>query len=221
MPLVQHVVEQARRCALLSEVVVAADDQAIADALAPYGTRVILTDPACPSGTDRVAEAARQLEADLVVNVQGDEPEIDPASLGTLVRTLAYSDAPMATLATKYPSQAEPADPNLVKLALSRTGHALYFSRLPIPFDRGSQGRPPEHPLLLHVGVYAYRHDFLATLASLSPTPLEQAEKLEQLRVLEHDYRIAVAVVEHTSHGIDTPAQYAAFVQRHLASRPL
>ncbi|MEL7239069.1 MAG: 3-deoxy-manno-octulosonate cytidylyltransferase, partial [Planctomycetota bacterium] len=198
----------------------AADDQRIADALEPFGTRVLLTDPAHPSGTDRVAEAAKSLDADLIVNVQGDEPEIDPAALAVLVETLANSDAPMATLATNYPTGASEADPNLVKLARSMRGRALYFSRSPIPFDRGGHGRPPEHPLLLHVGVYAYRRRFLAELATLSPTPLEQTEKLEQLRVLEHGHSIAVAVVDHRSHGIDTPQQYAEFVRRHQSRTP-
>ena len=230
-PLVQHVVDQVRRCRRVTEVVVAADDKRIAEALAPFGTKVVLTDPNHPSGTDRVAEAAQSLEADIVVNVQGDEPEIDAAAIDTLVDTLGSSDAPMATIATDFPQEEDDSNPNLVKVARSLRGHALYFSRCPIPYDRNQSepghGRPVESPLseppidqrgrrglLLHVGVYAYRRPFLMELTQLSPTPLEQLEKLEQLRVLEHGYPIAVAVVRHESHGIDTPEQYAAFVKR-------
>ena len=249
-PLVQHVVDQVRRCGRLTDVVVAADDERIVEALRPFGTRVVLTDPNHPSGTDRVAEAAAGLDADIVVNVQGDEPEIDPAAVDRLVDELGASSAPMATLATEFPSNEDDSNPNLVKVARSLRGLALYFSRSPIPYDRDGiskgQGRPvattqattnssevdvevssnPKPPpaashhrgtppgLLLHVGVYAYRHRFLMELTQLAPTPLEQLEKLEQLRVLEHGHAIAVAVVEHRSHGIDTPQQYAAFVQR-------
>src|SRR5690606_37636890 len=136
-PLVQHVVDRVRQCRLVSEVVVAADDQRIADALVPFGTKVILTSPGHPSGTDRVAEVAGGLPAGIVVNVQGDEPEIEPAAVDALVRLLRdRPSAEMATLATPFPPDADPADPNLVKVVLAPDRRALYFSRSPIPYDR-------------------------------------------------------------------------------------
>jgi len=220
-PLIQHVVERVRDCQTIDRIVVATDDQRIFYAVVGFGGEAVMTGEH-PNGTSRLAEAVQKLGTnhELIVNVQGDEPEVDPAALAVLVETLANSDAPMATLATNYPTGASEADPNLVKLARSMRRRALYFSRSPIPFDRGGHGRPPEHPLLLHVGVYAYRRKFLAELATLSPTPLEQTEKLEQLRVLEHGHSIAVAVVDHRSHGIDTPQQYAEFVRRHQSRTP-
>ena len=210
-PLVQHVVDRVRRCRSIEEVIVAADSQKIADALRPLGTRVVLTDPTHPSGTDRVAEVARDLGVGLIVNVQGDEPEIEPAAVDALVHLMRRTGAEMGTLATFFPAGADAADPNLVKVVLAPDGRALYFSRSPIPFDRDGGGAVKP---MLHVGVYAYRSDFLAKLAAYEPTPLEMTEKLEQLRVLEHGHTIVAAVVESPTHGVDTREQYAAFVKR-------
>ena len=209
-PLVQHVVDRVRLCRSIRDVIVAADSQRVADALRPFGTRVVLTDPNHPSGTDRVAEVARSLDAELIVNVQGDEPEIEPAAVDSLVFLMRRTGADMGTLATFFPADADPADPNLVKVVLAPNGRALYFSRSAIPFDRDGGGTKP----MLHVGVYAYRSAFLATLATYRPTPLEMTEKLEQLRVLEHGHTIVAAVVERPTHGVDTRQQYAAFVER-------
>jgi 3-deoxy-manno-octulosonate cytidylyltransferase (CMP-KDO synthetase) len=214
-PLVQHVVDRVRECRLISEVIVAADDDRIAEALEPFGTRCVMTSPEHPSGTDRVAEVARGLEAPIVINVQGDEPEIEPVTVDTLVGLMRHvRDAPMATLATAFAPGDDPADPNYVKVVLAPDGKALYFSRSLIPFDRDGTGdvRP-----LLHIGLYGYRRDFLLQLASYSPTPLEKSEKLEQLRVLEHGHSIYAAVVSRPSHGIDTPEQYRQFVKRYQA----
>lgn len=214
-PLVQHVVDQVRRCRLVGEVIVAADDVRIADALAPLGTKVVMTSPAHPSGTDRVAEVAASANAELVLNVQGDEPEIDPNHIDALVSMMQLqADAEMGTLATGFPPDLDPADPNLVKVVLRRDGRALYFSRARIPFPRdGIEGSRA----LLHIGLYAYRRDFLLKLAAYRPTPLEMTEKLEQLRALEYGHTIRVEVVSAVSHGIDTPGQYEQFVKRERA----
>lgn len=232
-PLVQHVVDRVRRCRLVDEVIVAADDERIAAALAPFGTKVVLTSRDHPSGTDRVAEVARGLAApdtasatreavapapppEIIVNVQGDEPEIDPGAVDALIELMRRTpSADMATLATPFPQDQDPASPDLVKVVVGRDGRALYFSRSPIPYhrDTNSAGMRP----LLHIGLYGYRRAFLLELAEYAPTPLEETEKLEQLRVLEYGHTIVVAVVDHPTHGIDTAAQYAEFVKRERA----
>lgn len=214
-PLVQHVVERASQATRVSEVIVATDDQRIADALRPFGTRCVMTSPAHQSGTDRIAEVARDLPADIdvVVNVQGDEPEIEPAVIDALADRLANNTDDMATAATPFPAGADVADPNLVKVVTGLDGRALYFSRSPLPFwrDRAGGVSPTYY---LHLGIYAYRREFLLQFASWPPTPLEQTEKLEQLRALEHGRSIYVLRVARATHGIDTPEQYADFVKR-------
>ena len=214
-PLVQHVVERAQQATRVSGVLVATDDERIADALRPFGTRCVMTSPDHQSGTDRIAEVARGLpaDADVIVNVQGDEPEIEPGVIDSLVGRLASGDADMATAATPFPAGADVADPNLVKVVTGLDGRAIYFSRSPVPFwrDRAGGDQPTYY---LHLGVYAYRREFLVQFASWPPTPLEQAEKLEQLRALEHGRSIHVLPVARATHGIDTPEQYADFVKR-------
>ena len=221
--LIQHVYEQVRGARSITEVIVATDDTRIREAVASFGGRVVMTRADHPSGTDRVAEAAESLDADVIVNVQGDEPEIEPESIDRLVALLAdEADVRMGTLACPFAAGADPADPNAVKVVLDGRNRALYFSRALIPYPRDTQGRPdkpsgqPGAPSqwLLHIGIYAYRREFLLRLAKLSPTPLEQREKLEQLRALENGFPIAVAMVERAAVGIDTPKDYAAFVQR-------
>lgn len=226
-PLVQHVVDQVRRCRRIDEVVVATDSAQIAEALEKFDVRVEMTSPDHPSGTDRVAEVAAAwpgaMDESIFLNVQGDEPEMDPAALDRLVE-LMQEDKPggrpeMGTLATPFPGESALSDPNLVKVVLGMDGRALYFSRAPIPLDRdGTKLAKP----LLHLGVYAYRRITLLKIAGLAPTPLEQTERLEQLRVLEHGHTIFVATVsQHNhgiSHGIDTPEQYDAFVERWRSS---
>lgn len=210
-PLVQHVVDQVGECRNVNCVIVATDDQRIADALEAFGTKCVMTSPEHQSGTDRIAEVARDLDDDIIVNVQGDEPEIEPATIDALIDRLLNSTDQMVTAATRWPSGTDPADPNLVKVVVSHAGHAMYFSRAPIPFprDTGSTGR-----YLLHQGVYAYRRDFLLKFASLAQTELEKTEKLEQLRALESGDKISVLITERAVHGIDTPEQYEAFVER-------
>jgi 3-deoxy-manno-octulosonate cytidylyltransferase (CMP-KDO synthetase) len=220
--LIHHVYEQVARARTISEVIVATDDDRIADAVRSFGGHVAMTRADHPSGTDRVAEVARGLDVDIVVNVQGDEPELEPSNIDKLVGLLANApDAPIGTLACPFPADADPTDPNAVKVVLNARGHALYFSRSLIPYPRDAAGRPtvPGH-WLLHLGIYAYRRSFLLDLAKLPPTPLEQREKLEQLRVLENGFALAVGLVEKAAIGIDTPDDYAAFVARLNRAKP-
>ena len=213
-PLVQHVVERARKARRLREVIVAADDQRIVDALRPFETRCVMTSPKHVSGTDRIAEVAAGIADAIIVNVQGDEPEIEPETIDALVDRLEKSDSDMATAATPFAAGADPADPNLVKVVVSLDGKAIYFSRSVIPFQRDSAGdvRPTYY---LHQGIYAYRREFLLQFAAWRPTPLEQIEKLEQLRVLEHGRSIDVIITQRAVHGVDTPEQYQEFVKRY------
>jgi 3-deoxy-manno-octulosonate cytidylyltransferase (CMP-KDO synthetase) len=203
-PLLQHVVERAAQARSLSEVVVATDDPRIADAVRGFGGKVEMTAASHPSGTDRIAEVAQHLECDLVVNIQGDEPLIIPAEIDAAVAPL-LDDAtiPMGTLACPLPL-AQATDPNAVKVVVGVNGFALYFSRAPIPHLRDGHAGGAS-PYLLHIGLYVYRRDVLLKLASLPPTPLEERERLEQLRALEHGIRIRVVTTGHPSIGVDTP----------------
>jgi len=204
-PIIQHVWERAGQAKTAQRVIIATDDERIAAAARGFGAEVFMTRPDHPSGTDRVAEVAAQIEADLIVNVQGDEPLIDPAAIDAAVAPLiADPSVPMGTLCCPIEEVEDLVNPNVVKVVCDREGFALYFSRLPIPFVR-DQGTLTQR--FRHIGLYVYRRDFLLGLAKLPPTPLEQAEKLEQLRVLEHGHRIRVAVVAHASPGVDTPEE--------------
>ena len=222
-PLVQHVVDQVRKCKQIQDVIVAVDDQRIVDALRPFGTRCVMTSASHVSGTDRVAEVAKGLSDQVIVNVQGDEPEIEPQIVDELVERLAdknvrppnFTGEEMATAATPFPQGADPANPNLVKVAMTLDGKAMYFSRSVIPHQRDAATNRPAY--YLHLGIYAYRRDFLLRYTAWGPTPCELAEKLEQLRALEHGAAIGVVKVKRAAHGIDTPEQYADFVRRFLA----
>ncbi len=235
--LIQHTWEQARKARLPERVVIAADDDKIVKAAREFGAECVLTSPKHNSGTDRIAEAVGQSDADIVVNVQGDEPRIDPDHIDYLARLLIdHPDAPMATLAAPFATREQIADPNVVKVVVSslvarpasldagapthnarRTTHdasrAIYFSRSVIPYDRDRAGVGDVGHYLRHIGAYAYRRDFLLKITSLPQTPLEKLEKLEQLRAIENGYTILVGKVERTCEGIDTPEQYAAFVE--------
>ncbi|MHC5023003.1 MAG: 3-deoxy-manno-octulosonate cytidylyltransferase [Planctomycetota bacterium] len=211
--LIQHVHERVVQSRLIEQVIVATDDERIAAAVASFGGDVVMTRSDHPNGTCRIAEAAAALDARVIVNVQGDEPEIEPDLIDLAIRALEdRPDCPVATLASPFAADEDPADPNIVKGVTDRDGAALYFSRALIPHPRvaGGAGAAP----LKHVGMYVYRRAFLLAYPDLSPTPLEQTERLEQLRVLEHGHKIAVAVGDARWHGIDTPAQYDEFVQR-------
>ena len=218
-PLIQHVVENAQRAASLDRVVVATEDQAIIDTVQSFGGEAVLTG-SHPNGTSRLAEALTLIDSDhdLIVNVQGDEPEIDPAVIDALVAGIAADQAaPMATLCSRFATGEDPTNPNIVKLVRDMRGRAMYFSRSLIPHDRdgGGMSAKLQETYWKHPGLYAYRRDFLLNVyPTLSPTPLEEMEKLEQLRVLEHGHAIAVIEANAPEPGIDTPEQYAAFVSR-------
>ncbi len=213
--LVQHVYERACQAQKANHVVVATDDPRIVMAVESFGGHVVRTRRDHASGTDRVAEVAGQLDADLILNLQGDEPIIEPAHLDLLFDLLIqHADADMATLATPLRSLEQWHNPNCVKVVRDAAGQALYFSRSPIPYVR--DGRPDfalrPARFLLHVGLYAYRRPFLLRLAALPPEPLEQLEKLEQLRVLALGHPIQVGVVEQSGFGVDTYEDYQRFV---------
>jgi len=218
-PLIVHVVEAARRARRVDRVIVATDDGRIAEAVRAAGGEAVMTRDDHPSGTDRVAEvAAARPDAGIVVNLQGDEPEVSGRAIDLVVSLLENDpDAPMATLATPIVDPAVFHDPACVKVVCSRAGRALYFSRSPVPHHRDGPGSPLG---LLHLGLYAYRRPFLLDLAKLPPSPLELAERLEQLRVLEAGHPIAVGVTEEPGVGIDTPEDYRRFVGRWRANRP-
>jgi len=212
-PLIQHVVQAVQAARGLSRVVVATDDIRIAQAVERFGGQAVMTGVACRSGTDRLAEAAVKLGLaadDIVINVQGDEPEMPPACVERLIELIKSSDAPMASLAAPL-APADADNPNRVKVVCAIDGRALYFSRAKIPFDRDGQG---DVRRLLHLGTYAYRAWFLRLFAALAPTMAEESEKLEQLRALEHGHKIVLAVVDYDGAGIDTPEDYDAFVAR-------
>jgi 3-deoxy-manno-octulosonate cytidylyltransferase (CMP-KDO synthetase) len=211
-PLVQHVVDQARRCRNVAQVIVAADDRRVVDALQPFETRVVLTDPNHPSGTDRIAEVARTLGDDLIINVQGDEPEIEPETIDALIDRMGKTGNRMGTVITPFAPPRDPNDPNIVKCIVALDGTAIYFSRHPIPFRRDAAGPTPTY--FHHLGIYGFRRDFLLEFATWKPTPLEQIEKLEQLRAIEHGIRIDTITIAKAPAGIDTPEQYQAFINR-------
>jgi 3-deoxy-manno-octulosonate cytidylyltransferase (CMP-KDO synthetase) len=214
--LIQHVYEQARRAKSASLVIVATDDTRILSAVQGFGGIAVMTRRDHVSGTDRIAEVARGLDVDAVVNLQGDEPLFDPAGLDLLTGLLADdATADVATLATPICDRETYLSPNCVKVVCDDLGRALYFSRSPIPMVRDGEpdfrADPPR--FLLHLGVYAYRRETLLRLAATPPHPLEQSEKLEQLRVLGTGGTIRVGVVAKAHRGVDTPADYAAFVE--------
>jgi len=215
-PMLEHVVEGARSAKRLREVIVATDDARVASACAAFGVRAVMTSPAHPTGTDRVAEAAAALDAEIVVNVQGDEPLIAGFVIDAVVDALAA--APECAMATAVHS-AEPdaaSDPNRVKAVLDRSSNALYFSRAPIPFSRDGAIAVTRWQ---HVGLYAYRRAFLLETVRLPQTPLERLEHLEQLRALEYGHKIRCAVIEGwRSVPVDVPEDIAR-VEAALASR--
>lgn len=214
--LIQHVYERASQAMCAAEVVVATDDARIRDAVRSFGGKAVMTREDHPSGTDRVAEVAAGLAADLIVNVQGDEPQIDPAAIDRLAALLAADPAAdMATLAVPLPDRDSYLSPNVVKVVCDDRGRALLFSRSPVPFVRDGEPDFAARParFLQHLGIYAYRRPFLLKLAATPPHPLEEAEKLEQLRVLGTGRAISVGVVGYAHRGVDTPADYAAFVR--------
>jgi 3-deoxy-manno-octulosonate cytidylyltransferase (CMP-KDO synthetase) len=215
--LIQHVYERVRLARRVRDVILATDDPGIVRAAESFGARAVLTASTHLSGTDRIAEVAAALQEDIVLNVQGDEPEIEPTAIDQLVDLMAGSaDVRMGTLAYPITSRDEYLNPNVVKVVVDRIGDALYFSRSPIPAHRAGEESFDRWPVppLHHMGVYGFRRDFLLTFVSLTPGRLEKLERLEQLRALEHGYRIRVGMRPSGHAGIDTPEEYRAFVQR-------
>lgn len=215
--LIQHVFERVQAARRIERCLIATDDPRIAEAGHSFGAEVVMTRADHPSGTDRIAETVMKIGGgadDLILNVQGDEPEIESSALDRLVdRMKSQPEIPMGTLACPFPAESDPADPNAVKVVCSSSGFALYFSRARIPYWREPQA-PGNVGCLLHVGVYALRRAFLLEFATWPPGKLERTEKLEQLRVLERGTPIAVEILERSWAGVDTPADYAAFVAR-------
>ena len=211
-PLIQHVWEGAKACSAIDRIVVATDAEEVVRAVKKFGGEAVMTSPDCASGTDRVAEAARHYpDAEIVVNVQGDEPEMSPEPLTALVKGMkAKPEAEMGTIVVPWPDEVPLTEPGFVKVVTDRNGYALYFSRSPIPFYRDAG----ERTYVKHVGLYAFRAPFLQKYASLPQTPLEKAEALEQLRALEHGHRIAVFMSRYKGYEVNTPADYEAFVAR-------
>jgi 3-deoxy-manno-octulosonate cytidylyltransferase (CMP-KDO synthetase) len=247
--LIQHTFERAALARLPEKVLIATDDQRVVDACRSFGAECVLTSAEHNSGTDRIAEVVAGIDAEIVVNLQADEPEIEPGNIDYVAKILLDNpDYPMATLAAEFQNANQIADPNIVKVIVAWSvqrsadrknaedidsrfrgndkyaerytlnadcGKAIYFSRAPIPYDRAKSGIGDTRQYLRHLGIYAYRKEFLLKITALPQTPLEKIEKLEQLRAVENGFGILVGKVEHICDGIDTPQQYAEFVKRY------
>lgn len=202
-PMIEHVYRRAEAAASVSSVIVATDDHRIVEAVRAFGGAVCLTAPNHPSGTDRLAEVAAGLRCRIVVNVQGDEPLIDPAMIDAAVDPLLTdTGVVMSTLRRRIDDPGDVENPHVTKVVVDCSGYALYFSRSPIPHVRRDS---PPTPAWQHIGLYVYRRELLLRLAALPPTPLERAESLEQLRALEHGIRVLAVETTHDSIGVDTP----------------
>lgn len=213
LPMIQHVWQRASQSRLLSRVIVATDDQRIADCVSGFGGEALLTSPDHPSGTDRLGEVAEKLDSDYYVNTQGDEPLISPQAIDALVEQVLEHRAAMGTLVRRLEpprDEALLADPNVVKAAVGDDGYALYFSRAAVPYPR----RAEQARHYKHIGIYMYSRAALMQLCQLKPTSLERAESLEQLRALEHGIRILAVETDYDPIGVDVPADVAAIEAR-------
>jgi 3-deoxy-manno-octulosonate cytidylyltransferase (CMP-KDO synthetase) len=205
-PLIQWVYEGGCRSKVADGVLIATDDDRIIKAALSFGAEAIMTDPALPSGTDRVFAAIQDREADLVINLQGDEPFIEPSIIDQLFSTMEKGGVEMATLCCPIAEEREYRDPNTVKVVLDRAGFALYFSRSPIPYVKNLKFKIQNSNFAYkHIGIYAFTRSFLQRFVSMPKSPLEATESLEQLRVIENGYRIKVIVTDYNGFGIDTP----------------
>ncbi|ARN55998.1 3-deoxy-manno-octulosonate cytidylyltransferase [Sedimentisphaera salicampi] len=214
--LVQHTYETAAKAESADKVIIAVDSEKVLQACQSFGAECVLTDPALKSGTDRVAKAAENTDCDIIVNVQADEPEIDPKNLDLLAKLLENNkEADMATLVTPVKDRREAENQNAVKAVVAENGYAIYFTRQPVPYSR-KDGQPNLSLMKRHLGVYAYRKDFLMKITQMHQTPLEISESLEQLRALENGFRIIADEIPEAHEGIDTEKQYMAFVKRIL-----
>jgi 3-deoxy-manno-octulosonate cytidylyltransferase (CMP-KDO synthetase) len=226
-PMVRHVYERTAMAQLVSEVVVATDDERIASVVRAFGGRVVMTSRDHETGTDRLAEVAAGLDSEIVVNVQGDEPLIEPAMIDEAIRPLVEDPAiVMGTLKSRIRNLHDFLSPNVVKVVTDRNGFALFFSRSPLPNFRDKWNDLKDEAFnsgkLLchkHVGLYVYRRDFLLQYARMAPSQLELSEKLEQLRVLENGYRIKVVETAYESIGVDTPGDLEKVIERLKAGK--
>jgi len=215
--MIEHVYRRVAASSVISQVIIATDDLRIATRVSDFGGRVRLTKMSHETGTDRLAEVAATMDCDVVVNIQGDEPLVDPGAIAELIAPFATDPGvQMSTLFRRIQSPAELSNPNIVKVVVDRGGYALYFSRAAIPYVRDPRGGWP--PLYRHIGLYAYRRSALLVLASLEPTPLERAEALEQLRALEHGIRIKALETKYESYEVNTPEDLEAI--RRLMTAP-
>lgn len=207
LPMIQHVYTRCQKVPNINQIVVATDDERIADTVRGFGGEVVMTSQDCACGTDRVAEVAAKMDADIIVNVQGDEPALEPEYVSKAIAPLLADDnLQMATLMAPITDEAELHNPNIVKVVTALNNNALYFSRSSIPNNERAQVAVPHK----HIGLYVYRRDFLLQLTKMAQTPLELTEKLEQLRVLENGIAIRMVLVPKSSFGVDTPEQLAA-----------
>ena len=215
--MIQRCYENTRKCNRFDQVIVATDDQRIYDHVTSFGGKAVMTSPNHQTGTDRIAEAIQGIDAELIINVQGDEPMIPVDVLDRLIDAMIESKADMGTAAVPFDEAgADPNSPNAVKVVVDKRGFALYFSRSLIPFPR--QGGIPVEPML-HWGLYAYTRDFLQQFVKWPQSPLEMCEKLEQLRALENGARIMVIKAHHRSIGVDTPEDLAMAEKLFLESQ--
>jgi 3-deoxy-manno-octulosonate cytidylyltransferase (CMP-KDO synthetase) len=208
-PMIQHVFERARRSRYLSDLLIATDDERIATAARRFGAPVRMTRSDHPSGTDRVAEVASADSAEFIVNIQGDEPLIDPEAIDAAILSIVGDpDVSMGTLMRRITDPAEADNPNVVKVVADLNGRAIYFSRLPIPYSRDERADSSCMTRFKHIGLYVYRRQLLLSYSGLPVGPLEQAERLEQLRALENGHSIRVVETEYDSLGVDTPEDF-------------
>ena len=224
-PMVQWVSEQVQKSSLVTEVVIATDDKRIYDVVIGFGGKVVMTSPNHQSGTDRVAEVARNIQCDIVVNIQGDEPFIPPENINLVIKPLLESDEfVVSTLMTSIRSSSEMLDPDICKVVVDSTGCALYFTRAPIPYNRdfecmdssNTDSQMGVNKTVLghkHIGIYAYKKSFLLQFSNIKTSRLENIEKLEQLRILENRYSIKVVETEQNSIGVDRPSDVEKIIK--------
>jgi 3-deoxy-manno-octulosonate cytidylyltransferase (CMP-KDO synthetase) len=223
LTLIEHVYRRVRQARQVNNIFFAVDAEEVATVVRDFGGQAILTDPNCPSGTDRIARVAAQIDAELIINVQGDEPRIEPEAIDQLVDLLvAYPEAGMATLRTPIRDRSLYLNPNAVKVVTDRHGKALCFSRAPIPWGRDQEPDWSASPaqVHLHLGIYGYRKEVLLELAQSPQDPWEQLEKLEQLRFLSRGGIMMVGTVPQAFRGVDTPEDYADFVRWYQSQPP-
>jgi 3-deoxy-manno-octulosonate cytidylyltransferase (CMP-KDO synthetase) len=221
-PMIQWVYEGTKRSKLINRVIVATDNERIVSAVKSFGGEVMMTSPHHATGTDRIAEVAKSLECDIVVNVQGDEPLIRPEMIDEALLPLVQdASIPMGTLCRKIEDREDAFDPNVVKVVFDKNGFALYFSRSPIPWDRDTWAGKSSwkelslvNPMYKHIGLYVYRRDFLLDYAAMPATALEAAEKLEQLRALENGHKIKTVITQYESFGVDIPDDLSKILKR-------